>query len=100
MQVLFTWSRSVCVLQVLFLLGPAAVSCLLAVLGYGYTHLDTDTAMDFLQRHYKIHLLDQEQILHDWAKGFQLVMYSMPVWTAIAATMGRMCGRGRKIRNM
>ena len=87
-------------LQVLFLLGPAAVSCLLAVLGYGYTHLNTDNAMDFLQRLYKIHFLDKDQILKDWTKGFQLVMYSVPVWTAIAATMGRMCGRGRKIRNM
>ncbi|KAK7095897.1 sodium-dependent proline transporter-like [Littorina saxatilis] len=85
---------------ILFILGPAAVSCLLAVLGYGYANLNTDNAKDFLARHYKIYFLNKDQILKDWTKGFQLVMYSLPIWTAIAPTMGRMCGRGRKIRNI
>ncbi|KAK7474656.1 hypothetical protein BaRGS_00034080 [Batillaria attramentaria] len=84
----------------LFLLGPAAISCLLAVLGYGYTHLNTDSALIFLQKHYRVRFSDKDQILEDWTKGFQVLMYSVPLWTAIAPTMGKMCGRGRKIRNI
>lgn len=85
---------------ILFLLGPTALSCLLAVMGYGYAHLDSDLALRFLRRHYQVTFLDKDQLLGDWTKGFQFLMYSVPVWTAIAPTMGRMCGRGRKIRNI
>lgn len=84
----------------LLLLGPTAISCLLAVLCYGYTHLDTDSALVFLQKQYRVRFSNRDQILEEWGKGFQLLMYSLPVWTAIAATMGKMCGRGRTIRNV
>ncbi|XP_025082543.1 sodium- and chloride-dependent GABA transporter ine-like [Pomacea canaliculata] len=85
---------------ILFLLGPAALSCLLAVTGYGYAHLNMDDTLAFLQKHYRVSFDDSNQVLENWTKGFQLVMYSIPAWSAIAATMGKMCGRGRKIRNI
>ncbi|KAL8558286.1 hypothetical protein ACOMHN_063980 [Nucella lapillus] len=85
---------------VLFLLGPTAMACLLAVLGYGWANLDMGPTWQFLKNNNQVNLLNKEEMLKDWAKGFQRVMYSLPVWTSVAVTMGRMCGRGRVIRNV
>lgn len=50
-------------LQILFLLGPAALSCLLAVTGYGYAHLNMDDTLAFLQKHYRVSFDDSNQVL-------------------------------------
>ncbi|XP_050395852.1 sodium- and chloride-dependent betaine transporter isoform X1 [Patella vulgata] len=83
---------------ILFLLGPAALSCLLAVLGYGYAHLKIEPAVSFLKQRYLFN--DDSGLLQSFMNGFQTLMCAMPIWTAIATTMGKLCGRGRTTRNI
>ncbi|XP_048251093.1 sodium-dependent proline transporter-like [Haliotis rufescens] len=83
---------------VLFVMGPAALSCLLAVLGYGYTHLDRSAALAYLKQVYAYN--SEYSALRSWHQSLLVVMNSLPVWTVIAATMGKMCGKGRSIRNI
>ncbi|XP_053386984.1 sodium- and chloride-dependent taurine transporter-like [Mercenaria mercenaria] len=92
---------------ILFVLGPAFLALLFTVLGYGYSHLDSNGSNTFL---YDLYNLDMKQfsnlhdentpLIQDWVTGFRLVMDSVPVWTAILPTMGKMTGNGRLSRNI
>ncbi|KAL4216614.1 Sodium- and chloride-dependent glycine transporter 1 [Mactra antiquata] len=92
---------------ILFVLGPAFLALLFTVLGYGYSQLDRNGSQTFL---YELYNLDMEQfnnindentpLIKDWTLGFMLVMHSIPVWTAILPTMGKMTGNGRLSRNV
>ncbi|CAG5124374.1 unnamed protein product [Candidula unifasciata] len=84
---------------ILFLLGPAAVLSLLTVLGYGFHHLDKTHSLEYLKQLYMFKDSD-EDTFQTWLKGFHLLMYTFPMWTAICCTMGKFCGRSRKIRNL
>ncbi|KAL5020401.1 hypothetical protein ScPMuIL_003293 [Solemya velum] len=91
---------------VFFILGPSFITILLAVLGYGYSNLDKDKSNNFLQYLYDLNFKgileyeSHEQLINDWLKGFYLLSNSLPVWTAIPATIGKMAGVGRISRNI
>ncbi|XP_060554183.1 sodium- and chloride-dependent GABA transporter 2-like [Ruditapes philippinarum] len=92
---------------ILFVLGPAFLALLFTVLGYGYSHLDSNGSNTFLYELYNLdmtqfHNLHNENtpLVRDWVSGFRLVMDSVPVWTAILPTMGKMTGNGRLSRNI
>ncbi|GFO47778.1 sodium-and chloride-dependent glycine transporter 1 [Plakobranchus ocellatus] len=92
--------REAIVAAVLFLLGPGAVCCLLTVLGYGYHHLDNDDTVEYLKNLYVFKDSDDEHIFTIWTDSFKLLTYTFPLWTAICCTMGKLCGRSRKLRNL
>ncbi|KAH9509591.1 hypothetical protein Btru_043965 [Bulinus truncatus] len=113
---------------ILFLLGPAAFSCLLTVLGYGYHTLNNSHSVTYLKQMYNfsdsdsnvlmvgrvlIHFIMGEvpgcdiytlSVVHlcpqNWLEGFRLLVYTFPMWTAICCTMGKLCGRSQRIRNL
>lgn len=85
---------------VLFLLGPAAVGCLLTVLGYGFNSLDNKQAVEYLKELYVFRDSDDDHILTIWTKNFKFLTYTFPLWSAICCTMGKLCGRSRKLRNL
>lgn len=91
---------------ILFILGPAFLAMLFVTLGYGHSNLDKNSTSSFLHNLYTLDL-DQFSEIHpdtplikDWTAGFILVMNSLPVWTAILPTMGKMTGTGRLSRNI
>ncbi|XP_055872587.1 sodium- and chloride-dependent betaine transporter-like [Biomphalaria glabrata] len=84
---------------ILFLLAPAALSCLLTVLGYGYHHLNNTHTVDYLKTLYMFHESEGD-VLEKWLKGFKLLIYTFPMWTPICCTMGKFCGKSQRIRNM
>ncbi|XP_059171297.1 sodium-dependent neutral amino acid transporter B(0)AT1-like [Physella acuta] len=83
---------------ILFLVGPAALACLLTVLGYGYQKLDNSHSVEYLKKLYVFK--DQDNIFNSWLEGFRILIYSFPMWTPICCTMGKFCGRSQKIRNL
>lgn len=92
---------------ILFLLGPGFLSLIFTVLGYGYSQLDSNATNTFLgnlytmdmSQFYKLHE-ENTPLIKDWISGFSLVVNSVPVWTAILPTMGKMTGNGRLSRNI
>lgn len=91
---------------ILFILGPAFLTLLFVTLGYGHSNLDKNGTSTFLHNLYTLDL-DQFNEIHpdtplikDWTAGFVLIMHSLPIWTAILPTMGKMTGTGRLSRNI
>ncbi|XP_052812558.1 sodium- and chloride-dependent GABA transporter ine-like [Mya arenaria] len=92
---------------ILFILGPGFLALMFTVLGYGYSHLESNGTNTFLGELYTLdmtqfHQLHDENtpLIQDWLDGFSLVTHSVPVWTAILPTMGKMTGQGRLSRNI
>lgn len=91
---------------ILFVLGLAFVGMLLAVLGYGYNSLDSDGSNSFLLTFYNLNFrgflqpVDTRVLINTASEGFDLLMNSLPVWTAIPVTMGKFTGQGKISRNL
>uniref|UniRef100_K1PXV8 Sodium-and chloride-dependent glycine transporter 1 n=1 Tax=Magallana gigas TaxID=29159 RepID=K1PXV8_MAGGI len=87
---------------ILFVLGLAFVGMLLAVLGYGYNSLDSDDSNSFLLTFYNLNFRGflQPVDTRTASEGFDLLMNSLPVWTAIPVTMGKFTGQGKISRNL
>ncbi|XP_062604268.1 sodium- and chloride-dependent GABA transporter 2-like isoform X1 [Saccostrea cucullata] len=91
---------------ILFILGPTFVGMLLAVLGYGYSNLESEHSNSFLLRFYNLDFkgflqpVDTRVLVNTVSEGFDLLMNSLPVWTAIPVTMGKFTGKGKISRNL
>ncbi|CAG2195649.1 unnamed protein product [Mytilus edulis] len=91
---------------ILFLLGPASLGLLFAVMGYGYKNLDPNHTGNFLKRFYKLDFTGfvdpkaNPSVIDDWINGFNLLMFGLPVWTAIPVSIGKWVGKGRISRNV
>lgn len=84
---------------ILFLISPAALSCLLTVLGYGYHNLNSTHSVGYLRKLY-VFKESESNVLISWIDGFRILIHAFPMWTPICCTMGKLCGRSRKIRNL
>lgn len=91
---------------ILFLLGPASLALLFAVMGYGYKNLDPNNTGKFLKQFYKLDFTGfvdpkaNPSVIDDWIHGFNLLMFGLPVWTAIPVSIGKWVGKGRISRNV
>lgn len=91
---------------ILFVLGPTFVAMLLAVLGYGYNSLDSEHSNNFLLSFYNLDFkgflqpVDTRVLVNTVSEGFDLLMNSLPVWTAIPVTLGKFTGQGKISRNL
>lgn len=91
---------------ILFLLGPGSLALLFAVMGWGYKNLNSDETTKFLQRFYKLDFKGfvdpaaSPSVIQEWINGFNLLMFGLPVWTAIPASIGKWVGPGRVSRNV
>ncbi|XP_048749741.2 sodium- and chloride-dependent GABA transporter 2-like isoform X2 [Ostrea edulis] len=91
---------------ILFVLGGTFVGMLLAVLGYGYNSLSSEYSNNFLMNFYNLDFkgflqpVDTRVLINTVNEGFDLLMNSLPVWTAIPVTMGKFTGKGKITRNL
>ena len=91
---------------ILFILGPGSLALLFTVMGYGYQKLDGEETSRFLKHFYKLDFKgfidpsESQSVIQEWINGFNLLMFGLPVWTAIPVSIGKWVGPGRISRNV